>query len=67
MTQKSSQDVNILMKNVARWVLFVFFLCLIDEVVSIVNALGHHGEFSKSFEDVLLSILKTKRGFTKSH
>lgn len=67
MTQKSPRDVKILMKNVARLLLFLFFCCLIEEAVLFVDALGHHGEFAKSFEDVLLSIQKAKRVLTKSH
>lgn len=55
MTQKSPRDVKILMKNVARLLLFVFLFCLIEEVVLFVDALGHHGEFAKSFVEVLLS------------
>lgn len=54
-----NQNAKILLKNVAGWVLFLFFCCLIDEVVSIASAQGE----LKSLGDVFSSIKTTKPEF----
>lgn len=55
MKNLANKNAKILEKNVAGWVLFVFFCCLIKEVAAKANV---QGEFAKSFEDVVLSIKK---------